>query len=87
MYSKNYSKVENNIPPCNLYKVNLKLVEPNKFSAITFGKGTKYDFTRTNVRTPGPGNYLLPSEFDRFRNKIKYNAYKGLINKFTKESS
>lgn len=66
-------------PPPNNYHVNHYLSEPSKFSAITFGFGTrvnvngcKYSNIMSNnileiKDTPGPGTYKLPSAFDKFK--------------------
>ena len=34
-----------------------------------YNKGWKYDFTKCANKYPGPGQYLLPSKFDKFDKK------------------
>ena len=54
-------------PPCNTYTPKNKYVLPSRFSNPSFGYGTKYDFTKQVKFTPGPGAYILPSAFDKFK--------------------
>lgn len=55
-------------PPCNLYSPTTRIVSPSRFSKISLGFGKKFDFTTANKRvSPGPGAYILPSAFDKFK--------------------
>lgn len=66
MFNENSGVVS---PGCK-YNNNHNLVESNRFDGTSFGYGNKIDVTKTNTRdNPGPGNYKLPSIFDKFYSK------------------
>jgi hypothetical protein len=54
-------------PPSNTYTPNFGLVEDSKFSATTFGFGSRCNVTGQIKNTPGPGTYRISSVFDRFK--------------------
>ncbi|KAL4473734.1 hypothetical protein ABPG74_022598 [Tetrahymena malaccensis] len=56
-------------PPCNQYSPNEKLTKSSRFSDPSFGYGQKYDFTKVTKVTPGPGAYVMPSAFDKYKNQ------------------
>jgi len=52
-------------PPPGTYNPQNTLTFRNRFSAVTFGFGDRYDFTDTKVKEfPSPGSYEIPSVFE-----------------------
>jgi len=67
----------NPIPGCNHYNPKSNWISNTRYLRINFGFGNKLDFTKTHQRTPGPGQYLMPSTFDRFSN-VKRKLFLGV---------
>jgi len=65
------------VPPSNHYRPVTTLLESARFRKITFGFGTKHDFTKVKNDNPGPGAYKIQSNFDKIvakRKKINRHA-------------
>ena len=55
------------------YKPSYKLVQINRFKAITFGIGNR-PILHINNKFPGPGSYKVPGNFDRgYKGKLPLN--------------
>lgn len=61
MYRPDYN------PAANLYRPKFDSQKNSRFNRITFGVGTKFDFTKSvTMSNPGPGTYKAPSPFDKY---------------------
>jgi len=57
--------VSMDIPSSSRYNPVNSLVESARFRNISFGFGTKHDFTKVQNANPGPGSYRVLSSFDK----------------------
>jgi len=71
--------VNKDIPSSNRYNPVLSLVESARFRNITFGFGTKHDFTKAQNQNPGPGTYRVVSCFDKIVARKKKKNRKNVL--------
>ncbi len=62
------------VPSSSHYRPITTLQESARYRKITFGFGTKHDFTKVTNQNPGPGAYKVMSKFDKIvaqKKKVK----------------
>lgn len=69
-----FNELSEQSPACNLYSPEQTPVQSARYKGISFGLGTRSDFTKLTTKSPGPAAYDLPTSFNTPRKPLKRSA-------------